>query len=105
MPHQSYPAQIQLLQQRGNVVRQRIVVVALIWLVGSSVASPVQGNTALPAPGQVGHLILPPCRIHPPWSEEYHWLALAASPEEEVCTVRGLDESLNTRPILRAGER
>jgi hypothetical protein len=82
VPNESDVLQIEFFDERGQVIRVRVHLVAIPRLAGAAVASAVVGNGAIAFLGEKQHLRVPRVRIQWPSMREHHgW---SSSPVFEV---------------------
>ena len=89
---QRHVAEIERVEHRGEIVRQRVVVVAAARLARASVAAAIVGDAAEAVLDQRGHLVVPHRRREGPGREEDDRTARAPVAVEQVLAVPGHDE-------------
>src|SRR5580704_19724594 len=87
-----YVVEIELVDERCQVVGQSVEVIAPPRIGGPSMAPTVIGDAAQALVDQLGELVLPDVRIETPGMGEEHRLAGAPIDVEQARTVVGLDK-------------
>src|SRR5690606_7101794 len=79
--------QVELLDERGEVIGECVHVVAVPRLVGAAVAAPVVGDASVAAGCEEEHLFVPGIRVQRPAVAEDHRLAGAPILVVDVCAI------------------
>jgi hypothetical protein len=77
MPHQRHAIQAERVDEAREVVRQRVVVVAIAGMIGAPVAAPVVSKAAQVVLDKADHLVLPHPGAQRPTTDEHNGFAFA----------------------------
>src|SRR5579872_6898122 len=91
MTDQDRVLNIAFTDDRGNIVGESVEVIAMAGVLGTSMATTIEGNTTPAHLGEEGHWDVPPIRAKPPRRHKHYGTTCAPISKMNLSTVDTLD--------------